>query len=76
MEKHELEVFSSCAFQMSDMLSQMFPRKPFLCKEGRKSVQNLIELATISLTKRSKSIKWLGLAVCTAVSGCWSRRPD
>lgn len=32
------------------------------------SVQNLIELATISLTKSRKSIKWLGLAVYTAVS--------
>lgn len=31
-------------------------------------MQNLIELATISLTKRSKSIKWLGLAVYTTVS--------
>lgn len=31
-------------------------------------MQNLIELATISLTKSRKSIKWLGLAVYTAVS--------
>lgn len=57
MEKQELDVFSSYAFQMSDMLSLIFPRKPFLCREGGKSVQNLIELSTVSLTERSKSIK-------------------
>lgn len=31
-------------------------------------VQNLTELATISLAKRSKSIRWLGLAVYATVS--------
>lgn len=58
MEKRELEVFSACAFEMSDMLLRIFPRKPSLCKEGGKSgVQNLTEPATISLTERSKGIK-------------------
>lgn len=56
--ERELEVFGVCAFQMADMLSQMFPTKPSLCKEGGKSsVQNLTESATISLTERSKGIK-------------------
>ena len=59
-------MFSACTSQMSDMLSWMFPRKPSLCKDG--GVQNLTELATISLTERSKGIKWLHLAVNTAVS--------
>lgn len=31
-------------------------------------MQNLIELATISLTKSSECIKWFGLAVYTTVS--------
>lgn len=31
-------------------------------------VQNLTELATVSLTERSKGIKWLHLTVNTAVS--------
>lgn len=66
MEKQELEVFSACTFQMSDRLSRMFPRKPCLCKEG--GVQNLVELAVISLTERSKDSKRLRLAVNTAVS--------
>lgn len=65
----ELEVFGACAFQMADKLSQMFPTKPSLCKEGGKSsMQNLTEPATISLTGRSKGIKWLCSAANTAVS--------
>lgn len=39
-------------------------------------MQNLVELATTSLTKKSKSIKWLGLAVYTSGSGVWDQTED
>lgn len=62
-------MFNACAFQMSDMLARIFPRKPSLGKEGGKSgVQNLTEPATVSLTERSRGIKWLCLVANTAVS--------